>query len=562
MNLNHRNGKVNLYGNYNYNNSKNINSLSIYREISDTSFDQKGNLDSKTQTHNFKTGIDFYANKRNTFGIIVDGNFTNNDITNYGVTPVQVISSKTPVRTLIADNSSVMHNNNININGNYKYLDTSGHEVNFDANYGHYDNNNNQLQPNYYYDNANTLYNTAFYRMISPSIIDIVNAKVDYEQRFAGGKLEAGVKASNIKTTNDFQRYNVSNIATDAKTVDSFRSNKFIYKEQINAGYINFNKQLKNGIMYQIGLRVENTDVTGNTSSVWTGYDSTFKRNYTDFFPSASLTFNKNPMKQWSLSYSRRIDRPAYQKLNPFEFKLDEYTYQKGNTNLTPQYTNVFSLSHTYHYALTTTLSYSHVKDMFAQLIDTTEKSKSFITNKNLATQDIINLSVSYFYQKGIYSGFYSLNAFYSHYKADFGVNRIIDLDATVLNLYMQHTFNLGKNYKAELSGWGSTPQIAEGTLKSKTMGFVDVGVSKQIMKGKGNIKVAVSDVFNTMKWQGTSNFAGQSLTGTFKWESQQLKVNFTYRFGKTTVKSARQRETGAEDESKRTKGGGGFGSN
>ena len=61
-------------------------------------------------------------------------------------------------------------------------------------------------------------------------------------------------------------------------------------------------------------------------------YDSTFKRNYTDFFPSAAITFNKNPKNQWGITYSRRIDRPAYQDLNPFEFKLDEYTYQKGNT--------------------------------------------------------------------------------------------------------------------------------------------------------------------------------------------------------------------------------------
>ncbi|HRF24546.1 MAG TPA: outer membrane beta-barrel protein, partial [Chitinophagaceae bacterium] len=64
-----------------------------------------------------------------------------------------------------------------------------------------------------------------------------------------------------------------------------------------------------------------------------------FKRNYTDLFPSAALTFNKNPMNQWGISYSRRIDRPAYSDLNPFEFKLDEYSYMKGNTNLRPQYT-------------------------------------------------------------------------------------------------------------------------------------------------------------------------------------------------------------------------------
>jgi hypothetical protein len=291
-------------------------------------------------------------------------------------------------------------------------------------------------------------------------------------------------------------------------------------------------------------------------------YDSTIERKYTDLFPSASLTFNKNPMNQWGFSYSRRIDRPAYQKLNPFEFKLDDYTYQKGNTALTPQYTNIFSVTNTYRYKLTTTLSYSHIKDMFAQIIDTTEKSKSFMTHKNLATQDIFNLSIGYPVQKGIYSAYFSLNGYFSKYKADLGPDRKVDLEVTAVNLYMQHSFNLGKGYKAELSSWMSTPSIQEGTFKSKAMGFVDIGVSKTVMQGKGNIKLAVSDIFKTMRWSGTSDFVGQKLTGTFHWESQQVKLNFSYRFGKNTVKAARQRATGVEDESNRVKGGGGFGGN
>lgn len=568
INLNNRNKKLNLFGNYNYNNSKNANTLSIYRELLDTSFDQNGNMDSKSETHTFKAGFDFYANKKNTFGIIVDGNFSNTTIANLGTTPVHYIGNgkNDYIRNLVADNSSAMKNNNININGNYKYVDTSGHEVNFDANYGHFDNNNNQLQPNYYYDANNNPSGSAIYRMLSPSIIDIVNGKVDYEQRLSGGKLEAGVKISNVKTTNDFQRYNVSDIANDIKTIDNLRSNKFVYTEQINAAYLNFNKQLK-GVMFQVGLRVENSNVTGVSSGKkdaagTISFDSTIERKYTDLFPSASLTFNKNPMNQWSLSYSRRIDRPAYQKLNPFEFKLDDYTYQKGNTALTPQYTNTFSISNTYHYMLTTTLSYSHIKDMFAQIIDTTEKSKSFMTHKNLATQDIINLSIGYPVQKGIYSAYFSLNGYYSKYKADLGPDRKVDLEVTAANFYMQHGFNLGKGYKAELSSWMSTPSIQEGTFKSKAMGFVDLGLSKSILQGKGTIKLAVSDIFKTMKWQGTSDFVGQKLTGMFRWESQQFKLNFSYRFGKNTVKAARQRETGAEDESKRVKGGGGFGGN
>ena len=126
-------------------------------------------------------------------------------------------------------------------------------------------------------------------------------------------------------------------------------------------------------------------------------------------------------MKQWGISYSRRIDRPAYQDLNPFEFKLNEYTFMKGNTELRPQYTNSIGLTNIFKYKLTTVLNYSHVKDVFAQLPDTIDKTKGFLMKKNLATQDVISLNISYPFKYKWYSFFATMNSSYSHYVADFG---------------------------------------------------------------------------------------------------------------------------------------------
>src|SRR6185436_1527096 len=171
------------------------------------------------------------------------------------------------------------------------------------------------------------------YHMYSPAQIDINSLKADYERNFLKGKLGIGAKTAWVKTDNDFQRFDVNGLS---EVLDKDRSNHFIYKENINAGYVNYNRQYKK-LMIQAGVRVENTVSEGITNglkftgSSYTPNSSSFKRSYTDFFPSAAITFNKNPMKQWSLTYSRRIDRPAYQDLNPFEFKLDEYTFQKGN---------------------------------------------------------------------------------------------------------------------------------------------------------------------------------------------------------------------------------------
>ncbi len=564
--LNHRNNNINLFGNYNVNHNNNESFMEFYRKQLDTLFDQKATITNGATSNNFKVGMDYTIDKKNTFGVIVNGNLNTNNMLNFGRTPISYIPTNTGNRLLIADNSARGYRNNLNANVNYKYTDTSGRELNVDANYGRFRIKNDQLQPNYYYDFAGTTeLSRTVYRMVSPTDIDLASLKIDYEQKLAGGKLGFGGKTSFVKTSNDFQRYDV--FTTNSK-LDTLRSNRFDYKENINALYVNYNKQLKAGIMFQLGLRMENTIADGRsigykqTGGGYVAYDSSFTRNYTGLFPSAAITFNKNPMSQWSVSYSRRIDRPSYQDLNPFEFKLDEYTFQKGNTQLTPQYTNSFAITHSYKFRLTTTLTYSHVKDIFSQLIDTAEKSKTFITKKNLATQDIVSLNISMPFQYKWYSMFANLNTYYTHYKADFGGgNRVVNLDAFAFNIYMQHTFKLGKGYTAELSGWFNSPSVWQGTFRSIAMGGMDIGMQKAILKGKGNVKVSVSDILQTMRWGGTSDFAGQYMNARGGWESRQLKINFSYRFGKTTVKSARQRSTGDEEEKNRiSSGGGGIG--
>ncbi|HMJ46013.1 MAG TPA: outer membrane beta-barrel family protein, partial [Ferruginibacter sp.] len=363
------------------------------------------------------------------------------------------------------------------------------------------------------------------------------------------------------KTDNDFRRYNVYGSAED---LDKDRSNHFIYKENINAGYINYNHQYKM-FMIQGGLRVENTVADGVSNGLkfngtsYTGSISSFKRNYTDLFPSAAITFNKNPKKVWSLTFSRRVDRPAYQDLNPFEFKLDEYMFMKGNINLRPQYTNSFGITHMYKYKLNMALNYSHVKDMFTQIVDTAEKSKAFVSKKNLATQDIINLSVSYPYQHKAYSLFTSINSNYSKYKADFGTGRKVNLDAVGFNLFVQNSLKFYKTWTTEISGFYNAPTIYQGSFKGKSIYSVDAGISKQLMKGKATVKASMSDVFHTMQFRATSDFAGQLMKINYRGESQQFKLSLNVRFGNNGVKPARQRTTGAEDESKRVQQGSGL---
>lgn len=560
--LNNRNKFVNVFGNYNYYHGRNESKMFLYRTLLDTLFDQKSTMSFTNNSHNFKAGLDYFINKKSTFGLMVNGSLGDNVFGNISRTPISFIPAGKINRVLVADNSSESKRRNANFNLNYRYADTSGHELNLDADYGLFKIESDQLQPNYYFnDSGDFLLDSRIYNMVAPTDIDIYSFKADYEQNFKKGRLGLGGKLSYVNSANNFERFNV---LRSFKTLDTLRSNRFDYKENINALYVNYNKSFK-GFMIQFGVRMENTNAEGISNGfqwkndAYEAYDSSFNRNYTNFFPSAAITFNKKPTSQFGLRYSRRIDRPAYQDLNPFEFKLDEYTFQKGNTLLTPQYTNSFAITHTYKYKLNTTLNYSHVKDVFTQLIDTAEISKSFITKKNLATQDITSLNVSYPLQYKWYSVFSNLNAYYSHYKADFGTGRTIDLDVFAFNIYQQHTFKLNKKWTAELSGFYNSPSIWQGTFKSREMYGIDGGLLWSIFKGKGTLKASVSDIFKTMRWQGTSNFASQYIRAGGSWESRQFKVNFTYRFGSSEVKAARQRKTGVEEESRRvgSQGGG-----
>ena len=564
ISLNYRNKKTNWFSNYSNNWSKNESNFYLYREQSDSSYDQASKQYSEGWSHNLKAGADFFISSTQTIGFIATGNTSDMNNFTQSKTLIKSIAGAKHGQTLYASNTIPSKTTNGNFNINYRFADTSGHELNVDADYGIYRNRRSSYQPNAYYSPypEEPQYEKN-YRNNTPTNINIISAKVDYETGFKKGKLGIGAKFSDVKTDNTFDFYNVIN---NEDQIDAARSNSFTYKENVNAGYINYNRPLNPKWAMQAGVRVENTISDGNLTRVdgIVQNDDRVQRNYTDLFPSAAITFNQSMKHIFNLTYSRRIDRPNYQDLNPFENKLDELTYQKGNAFLRPQYTNSFELTHTYKYRFNTTVSYSHINDYRAQIIDTAEKIRSYITQRNLASQDIYNINFSLPFQvKKWWSIYANINAFHSLYKAEFGEGKQVDIAVISANIYMQQSFTIGQGLTGELSGFYSAPSVWAGTFKSKAIGTLDIGLQKQLFNNKATFKVSYTDLLRTLRWAGTSDFGAAYINVRGNWESQQLRMNFTYRFGNNQVKAARQRKTAADDESKRTQGsGGGFGGN
>ncbi|HEY0434760.1 MAG TPA: TonB-dependent receptor, partial [Chitinophagaceae bacterium] len=95
LSLNYRNKKFNLFGNYNYNDSRNQNRINLYRTSSvDSSFDQHTVMVNKNQSHGFKAGADFFASTSSTIGVMVTGNFSNVGFNNVSKTDIAFIPSK------------------------------------------------------------------------------------------------------------------------------------------------------------------------------------------------------------------------------------------------------------------------------------------------------------------------------------------------------------------------------------------------------------------------------------------------------------------------------------
>jgi iron complex outermembrane recepter protein len=554
--FNHRDKDLNVFGSYNYNNATNLNYSNQYRTLLDTLFLQHADYVEKSVSHTIKTGLDYFPDKRNTLGILVNATFSTDSTRSNSATPIIYIPTNTTNRLLEADNRTSELHDNYTIDLNYHYTDSSGHDLTANADYGLYRIRSNQLQPNNYYDSTGkTFLYSNDYNILSPTNIYIYSVKLDYQANFLKGLVGVGGKVSYVTTQNNFQEYDVLN---SVHTLDSLSSDNFNYKENINAAYVNYSRSGKNWTV-QGGLRVENTNSKGistgwqQASADYSSYDSIYPRHYTDFFPNASFTWNETPADQWTLSYGRRIDRPNYANLNPFEFKLDDYTFSKGNTQLRPQYADNLQLSYSHKNDLTVALNYSHVSNLFTTIPDTTDRSKTIVTEVNLANQYITGLTVSYPFNYKWYSLFANVNGHYTLYKANFGgPGRIVDLNIFNTTVYTQHVFRLGGGWTANITEYYLGPNILQASLIARHMSSIDCGLQKSLFNGNGTIKASVSDIFNTMHYSASSNFAGQYIVASGGYESRLLKLYFTYRFGNKQVKAATRHVTGAEDENKR----------
>ncbi len=557
LNLNHRDGKVNLFGNYSYVNRQSAQTNQINRTIPynghTTYFDQYSFRPNTFVGHSYKAGLDYFINQKSTIGVLFNG-FTN-DWRSAGQNNTLIsdenrqLTSKPTTKT---DAREFMTNVTGNIN--YKYdFDGKGREWTIDADYVRYNGQNSNNLSTIYYKPDNSLNRpNQDVRNNMPSTINILAFKTDYVHPMKNGsKFETGLKSSIVNADNN-TIYDTLQQETRQWLFDASRSNQFKYDENINAAYVNYAGKVGK-LKYQTGLRAEHTHSVGTSITLNQRVD----RNYLNLFPTVFLSRQLDTNNVLNLSYSRRIDRPDYQNLNPFVFYLDPYTYQKGNPFLRPQYTNSVELTHVYKNALTTTLGFSRTTDFINGETPRQIASQNitYVTPENLGHLDNLSLNLSFPLPVTKWWRMQNnLSGYYQNYQTVYS-DTPYQVKLVAFNLYTSNNFTFSKTLSGEVSGWyNSASQY--GFYRAQPMGGFSLGVQKKIMDGKGNLKLNVNDPFWLNQFRGRAVVQDINFYVGSRWESRQFRLTFTYRFGNQNVKSARDRNSATSAEQNRVKSG------
>lgn len=551
VNLNYRKKDFNIFGSYGYNRSKYEEKLTLQRITSGAGdklyFDQKNKDTTSNNSNNFKLGTDFFLSKKHTIGFLVKG-YTS-DRTNTGYSDINIGKSfQAPDSILRTPSTNPSNRKNLSYNINYKgLLDTAGQELTIDVDYSTFRSEQVGTYLNHFYlPDGTFLKNGQVYRNFSPSDINIKAIKADYTLPINKiFKLDAGVKVASVKSDNNYVYEN--NINNDW-VYDGTKSNRFKYDEQVAAAYTTLSVTLgKSSII--AGLRAEHTNSKGNSVTI----NQQTERKYTDLFPSLGLSQNFNEDNMLSLSYSRKINRPNYQNLNPFVFFLDQYTYNEGNPNLRPEYSNNLELSYLFKKKYSITFGYTHTSDVITRaLLQNDEKKSIYQTYLNLASSDVASVTLSFPVKITKWWNMdNNILAYYKQIKAP-------DLNGSNLNskqfsgnFYAQNNFTFSKLISADAGIMFNTPEI-DGAYKIKSMFNTDAGVRYNFPNKMGNLKLGVNDVFHSQKARLSSILPGDVYSLQQYGTSTSVRLTFTYRFGKMTVKSARNRSTGLDDEQKR----------
>jgi hypothetical protein len=530
--LNVKKGKWTSNGTINYNEYVEINDLEIGRnfalESGTSTFLQESRITERSRTPSFTGAANYELRPNQNLGINVQASSTSsNGINDSGTSISNPGQLNTTSFSSINDSGDQTSRLFTNLHYDAK-LDTLGGKISADLDFTVMELASDALLKNSY---SNGLIpptqTTDRVLTLNDMYYTILTSKVDWIKPLKGGKvLEAGLKGSWVESDNSLD---LSRGIGDGQLQPDPNSNRFIYQENVLAAYTSLKGDFSPKLSYQAGLRMENSDVTGTSKTL----NQVNNQKYTNLFPSVFLQHKISDNYQVVYNVNRRITRPNYRLLNPFVYYIDPLTTEKGNPSLRPQYSTNLEMDHVIKGVYQFTLGYSVTEDAFMQVFEQDEEARSstlftanFDKTKNFNFQGVVPLELTKWWNS---SNLVQVN--YNKFKSLLGKD-VLDVSQVSYLLRTQHNFNLPKGFKLELVGIYLSPQIwGQGEIQS--LGWVDAGMTKSLMKDKLSLSINGGDLFRTKLIRVAIDFSDIDTQIRQYQNDQNVRITLRYNFSK-----------------------------
>lgn len=356
------------------------------------------------------------------------------------------------------------------------------------------------------------------------------------------GEFESGFRYTDRTVANDYVVEEQNE--TGDFIIDPNFTNDFEYSEQVAAAYAMVGNKLKN-ISWQLGLRYEMTDL----STILRNTNERNDQRYNNFFPSAFMTYQLSEKQSLQASYSRRIRRPRGRFLNPFPNIIDNRNFRTGNPNLRPVYTDSYELGYLLNLtksSIYTGVYFRHSEGIY-QRIRIVEEDITYQRPFNITARNDIGAEMNFSHDvTKWYSMNGNLNFFHSVTEAGsiiFDDQEVLfdQVKATSFSGRLNNNLKIAKVMNAQVNVRYRAPR---NTVQGKRFSItsVDLGFSRDVLKGNGTLAFNVRDLFNTRKYRGETVLDGYFERSDFQWRSRTTQLSLTYRLNQKKQRSRRER--------------------
>ena len=389
-------------------------------------------------------------------------------------------------------------------------LDSLGKKLSFAGNFYR---NNNDTEVNFSTLTLpeNTVQDVRTLSKIKPQIFSV---QADLELPFKFGTVETGVKFNQFRNSADLKYLNFEN---NQYIIDEEKGSIFDYQEENYAVYGSFVKTIGEHWETKAGLRYENTFVKSSATNF----------NYGQWFPSAFVSY-KQEKNMFSLSYSRRINRPSMSNLNPFRWYENPYSYSTGNPLLKPSYINNYELGYTYNNKFSTSLYYLRLTNAFGQVssLDGLSQNSTYINHYN---NDFYGMNVSY------------TDTFFRFWESNITANgsyqtsEVFNINAPTLKGYsfsysINNTFMLTKTIAIFLNYDQSLPNKNVNT-RFENFSNLNSGFKISLMEKQLQINATVTNIF-AQRFKGEMYFDDSKQLMNNYWDGRSFRLSVNYTFG------------------------------